>query len=136
MTNENLSTGQAIDFVINIAKVGNIPLVATANTVKVFLEKGFQPAAWMPSVDIANRLRDPLWEGLDGAGQYDLLLIVGLPYYMEWLILSGLKHFALNLTTISLDRFYHPHATWSFPNTSLEGWEEKLKIIVNGLGEK
>lgn len=131
---ESFANGKPIDYAIKIAKTGNIPVVATAHTVKEFLERGFQPSAWMPAVDIANRLKDPSWNGLDGKGTYDLLLIVGLPYYMEWLILSGLKHFAPHVTSISLDRFYQPHATWSFPNTPLERWEENLMVIVNNLG--
>ena len=88
----------------------------------------------MPAVDIANRLSDSEWKGLDGKGQYDLALFVGLPYYMEWLILSGLKHFSPNLKTISLDLHYQPHASWSFPNLSVEEYEKSLEVIVKELG--
>jgi acetyl-CoA decarbonylase/synthase complex subunit epsilon len=126
--------GEPMDHVIQISKAGNIPVVATANSGKAFLEKGYEPASLMGAMDIANRLKDELWTGLDGRGPYDTLLILGLPYYMEWLILSGLKHFARNLTTLSLDRYYQPHATWSFPNTSARAWEENLRVIVKGLG--
>jgi len=118
-----------IDYLIKIAKMADIPTVATAHVVKEFIERGFHPEAWMPIVDIANRLRDPEWRGLDGKGQYDLALFVGIQYYMEWVILSGLKHFSSNLKTISLDRYYQPHASWSFPNISLDEWKENLKII-------
>jgi len=118
-----------IDYLIRLAETADIPVVATAHIVKEFINRGFQPEAWMPIVDIANRLRDPEWKGLDGEGQYDLALFAGIPYYMEWLILSGLKHFSSNLKTISLDRFYQPHALWSFPNIPLKEWKENLKII-------
>ncbi len=131
-----LASGRPIDYVIQLAQAGHIPVVATANAVKDFIDRGFKPAAFMGSVDIANRLKDETWNGLDGKGQYDTLLILGLPYYMEWLILSGLKHFAPELTILSLDRYYQPHATWSFPNTSPQGWEENLRVIVKGLGGK
>jgi len=77
---------------------------------------------------------DPEWKGLDGGGQYDLALFVGMPYYMEWVVLSGIKHFAQNLKTITLDRFYHPHASWSFPNLPLKSWMENLKVIMEKLG--
>jgi acetyl-CoA decarbonylase/synthase complex subunit epsilon len=128
---------KGIDVVITLAKAAEIPVVATAHIVGEFIKRGFHPAAWMPAVDIGNRLVDSKWSGLDGGGQYDLALFVGIPYYMEWVILSGLKHFAFtHLTTISLDRFYHPHATWSFPNTSLEKWEENLTVIVEKLGDE
>lgn len=131
---ESPKSAGPMDYVIQISKAGNIPVVATANSGKAFLEKGYEPASLMGAMDIANRLRDESWAGLDGRGPYDALLILGLPYYMEWLILSGLKHFAQRLTTLSLDRYYQPHATWSFPNVSTEVWEENLKAIVKGLG--
>jgi acetyl-CoA decarbonylase/synthase complex subunit epsilon len=128
----------AIGIVIDLAKAAEIPLLATAHIVGAFLKRGFHPTACMAAVDIGNRLTDPDWDGVMGEGQHDLALFLCLPYYMQWLILSGLKHYAYkHLTTISLDRFYQPHATWSFPNTSLDKWEENLKmIIVQVEGEK
>jgi acetyl-CoA decarbonylase/synthase complex subunit epsilon len=137
---EDLGSEKPIDYMIRIAKAGRIPVVATAHTVREFIKRDFQPDAWMPAVDIANRLRDPTWEGLDGNGQYDLAFFTGIPYYMEWLILSGLKqmkpeeNFSSSLKTVSLDRFYQPHATWSFPNISPERWQKNLNIIVTKLG--
>lgn len=125
-----------MDYLAKLSKAGKMPLVATANTVKEFLQRRFKSAISMSAMDIANRLQDSSWSGLDGKGQYDLLLILGLPYYMEWLILSALKNFALKTKTISLDRYYHPNATWSFSNMSSKDWHESLKIIVNGLEAK
>ncbi len=125
---------KSIDSLIEIADNSDTPVVATAHTVDQFLKRGFQPASWMPAVDIGNRLVDPDWKGLKGEGQHDLILIAGIPYYMEWLILSGLKHFAPQLKSISLDRFYQPHATWSFPNISIEEWRKSLKTIAEKLG--
>lgn len=122
-----------IDYMIRLAKTSNIPVVATAHIVKEFVGRGFQPAAWMPVMDISNRLRDSGWKGLDGQGPYDLALFVGIPYYMEWLILSGLKSFSSGLKTVSLDRFYQPHASWSFPNISLEEWKKSLDTIEKKL---
>ena len=131
--NSDKST-ETINYVIQMAKAGNIPLVATANIGKAFMERGYEPTSLMGAMDIANRLKDESWTGLDGRGPYDTLIILGLPYYMEWLILSGLKHFARKLTTLNLDRYYQPHATWSFPNISEEIWWENLKMITKGLG--
>ena len=130
------TSSDSIDCIIALAKAGNITLVATAHVVKDFLQRGYHPSASMPAVDIANRLRDPSWRGLDDKGPYDLLLILGIPYYMEWLILSGLKHFAQDLIIISLDRFYQPHATWSFPNISFEKWQENFNVIIDKLRGK
>ncbi len=123
-----------IDYAIQMSKTAGIPVVATAHIVNEFIRRGFHPAAWMPAMDIGNRLRDPSWKGLDNKGPYDLALFMGLPYYMEFVILSGLKHFSENLKTISLNRYYNPHATWSFPNISVKDWNESLEIIVSKLG--
>ncbi len=132
VTGESASK-EPVDYIIALAKAGKIPVIATPSTLKAFTQRRFSPAAWMPAVDIGNRLKDASWSGIDGKGPYDLLLILGLPYYMEWLLLSGLKHFALGLKLISVDRYYQPHATWSFPNLSLEAWEENLKLITEKL---
>jgi len=128
-----LGNEKLIDFMIRLSKAANIPVVATAHTAGELLKRGFKPASFMPAVDIGNRLKDSEWNGLDGNGSYDLALIVGLQYYMEWLILSGLKHFAQNLKTITLDRVYQPHASWSFPTLSLKEWTENLNVIIEKL---
>jgi acetyl-CoA decarbonylase/synthase complex subunit epsilon len=125
-----------IDFAIRLSKTAGIPVVATAHLITEFLKKGFQPAAWMSAMDIGNRLQDPEWKGLDGTGPYDLALFMGLPYYMEFVILSSLKHFSTKLKTISLDRFYNPHATWSLPNLSVKDWNQSFEVILNKLGGK
>jgi len=133
-TEIELEDKRLIDYMIELAKNANIPVVATAHTISEFLKRGYQPASWMPAVDIGNRLTDSQWSGLDGKGPYDLALFVGLPYYMEWTILSGLKHFAPNLKTITLDNVYQPNASWSFPNISLKDWMENLKLIIEKVG--
>jgi acetyl-CoA decarbonylase/synthase complex subunit epsilon len=125
-----------IDYAIRMSKTVGIPLVATAHMTTEFIKRDFQPSGWMPAMDIGNRLQDPEWKGLDGKEPYDLALFMGLPYYMEFVILAGLKHFSTNLKTISLDRFYNPHATWSFPNLTVKDWNEGFEIIISKLGEK
>jgi acetyl-CoA decarbonylase/synthase complex subunit epsilon len=60
-------------------------------------------------------------------------MFMGITYYMEWLIFSALKHYGNGLKTISLDRYYHPHASWSFPNSSAETWSQNLEMIISKL---
>ena len=124
---------EAINLTIDMANAANIPIVATAHTVKDLAERGTSPAACISLVDFVNRLQDPDWKGLDGAGSYDLALFAGIPYVMGWLILSSLKHFSSDLTTASLDRFHQPNATCSFPNLTVEKWIGSLRLIVNAL---
>jgi len=123
-----------LDYAISISETGNIPLVATAHIVGNFIKKGFQPVATLSAVDISNRLIDPEWKGFDGNGQYDLAIYMGMTYYFENILFSSLKHFSPNLRTISLDRYYHPHASWSFPNLPEKDWVQNLEVIVNKLG--
>jgi len=124
-----------IDYAIRMSKAAGIPVVATAHTVSEFVKRGFKSSAWMSAMDIGNRLQDPSWKGLDGNGSYDLALFIGLPYYMEFVILSGLKHFS-SLKTISLDRYYNPNATWSFPNLTVKDWSESFEIMLSKLEGK
>jgi acetyl-CoA decarbonylase/synthase complex subunit epsilon len=125
-----------IDYMIELAEKANVPIVATAHIVGEFVKRGHKPAGWMPAVDIGNRLADQDWCGLDGKGSYDLALFVGLPYYMEWTILSGLKNFAADLKTIALDNNYQPNANWSFSNTDVKSWAEFLMVIIEKIGGK
>jgi anaerobic carbon-monoxide dehydrogenase, CODH/ACS complex subunit epsilon len=124
-----------IDCLIELAKKGKIPVVVTASTNKEFLNRQFAPSAIMPAVDISNRLTDPSWKGLDGKEPYDLAIFVGLPYAMESTILSGLKHFAPTVKTMTLDCVYQPNASWSFPNSTIKDWAANLKGIVANLGD-
>ena len=131
----DLGEEKLIDYIIRLAKTAKIPVVATAHIVGEFVKRGYSHAAEMPAVDVTNRLQDVEWKGFDGKGQYDLALFTGLPYYMMWTILSSIKHFS-NLKTITLDRFYQPHATWSFPNLSKKDWNENLNTLLNKIGGK
>jgi acetyl-CoA decarbonylase/synthase complex subunit epsilon len=124
----------AIDFIIDLAKASKIPVVATAHMVGEFVKRGYQPAAFMNAMDIGQRVVDPTWMGLDGKGHPDLVIMVGMPYYFQALILSGLKHFAPTLKTMTLDNMYHVHASWSFPNASFEVWANNLKVITSSFG--
>jgi acetyl-CoA decarbonylase/synthase complex subunit epsilon len=132
-TNKQFGEETEIDYLVRLANITKIKVVATAHVVKDFLKIGFQPAAWMPLVDIANRLQDQNWKGLDNKGKHDLALFIGLPYYMEWIILSSLKNFSSTIKTISLDRFYQPNASWSFPNISYNDWKNNLKAVEEKL---
>ena len=122
---------QLIDFLIDFAKASKVPVLATAHMVGEFLKRGYEPAGFMSAMDIGNRLVDYEWKGLDGKGHPDLALFVGIPFYMEGLILTGLMHFAPDLKTMTLDNMYHPHASWSFPNATLEEWASNLKVMTS-----
>ncbi|WP_455369458.1 CO dehydrogenase/acetyl-CoA synthase complex subunit epsilon [[Eubacterium] cellulosolvens] len=131
----NLGNRKFIDYLIDLARVRRIPVVATAHTIKELTNRGFQNASSMPLMDIANRLRDTEWKGLDGTGAYDIVLFAGFPYYMVWLVFSGLKHMSSQLKTISLDGQYQPNASWSIQNVSPLELEKFFEKLLENIGE-
>ena len=131
----DLGNRKFIDYLIDLARGRTIPVVATAHAIKELTNRGFQNASSMPFMDIANRLRDTEWRGLDGTGNYDLVLFAGFPYYMAWLVFSGLKHMSSQLKTISLDGQYQPNASWSIQNVSPLELEEFFVDLLKKMGE-
>jgi acetyl-CoA decarbonylase/synthase complex subunit epsilon len=130
-TERSLEGKLLIDYLIDFARASNVQVVATAHMVAEFLKRGYEPADFMSAMDIGNRLVDSTWQGIDGKGHPDLAMFVALPYYMESLILSGLKHFAPDLRTMTLDNMFHAHASWSFPNASPKVWAENLTVMTS-----
>jgi acetyl-CoA decarbonylase/synthase complex subunit epsilon len=108
-------------------------MLTTSHNTKDVIKNSIHTPPWMSLVDFTSRLQDQNWMGLDNLGNYDLVLFVGIPYPLGWLIFSSLKHFSSDLTTISLDRFYQPNVTCSFSNLKVTRWIESLKLIANAL---
>ncbi|MBS7640755.1 MAG: CO dehydrogenase/acetyl-CoA synthase complex subunit epsilon [Candidatus Bathyarchaeia archaeon] len=125
-----LSGGDLVDYAIRIAEAAGMPIVSSPSVLGEFLNRGFRRVLSMPVVDIANRLTDADWKGVENKGQHDLAIFMGFKYHVCWLILSGLKHYSQNLKTVSLEMRYQPHALWSFPNISEEEWEKNLNEII------
>lgn len=128
--------GDLVDTAMRLAAVENITVAATGHLISEFKGRGAAEVYSMPLMNLGDRLRDPGWEGFDGEGPYDVALFVGFPYYMEWLVLSGLKSFAPDLRTISLEKTYQPNASWAFGNTTQDEWEEVIEKIVSILEGK
>jgi acetyl-CoA decarbonylase/synthase complex subunit epsilon len=128
-------SGDMVDYFIKLAKKAKIPIVATAQTIKAFREKGFTEAVSLGAMEVINLLTDPEWKGAHNKGPHDLVLTFGYPYYYEWLMLAGLINFARQIKTVTLGRYFQPHASWSFPNLKEKNWYEaldKLLTIVGG----
>ncbi len=135
ITTEGPGGGTMVDYFIKLAQKTKVPIVATAQTIKAFLDKGFTEAVSINAMDIIYLLTDPKWKGAHNKGPHDLVLTFGYPYYYEWLMLAGLVNFATQIKTITLGRYFQPHASWSFPNLKVKNWHEaldKLLTIVGG----
>jgi acetyl-CoA decarbonylase/synthase complex subunit epsilon len=132
LAEDNSVSPYLVEFALKIGKTG-IPVVATAHTEKVFRDHGFTSVASMGILEIIERLSDPSWKGLDGKGNYDLAIFLGFPYFLASQALSALKHFAPHIKTVSTDQWYHPSATWSFPNLMKKDWLKNLEKLANFL---
>jgi acetyl-CoA decarbonylase/synthase complex subunit epsilon len=130
----DISGKKLVDYLLDLARVHQIPVIATGHVNRALRERGYTCAVILPAVEAGQRIADPLWSGPDGKGSCDLAIIAGLPYPMEWTLLSGLKHAAPHAKTITLDNTYQPNATWSFANISLKDWQENLEAIAADTG--
>ncbi len=59
----------------------------------------------------------------------DLVIFAGITYYYLAQCITHLKHFS-NITTLTIDRYYHPNAHYSFPNMEVIEHEEALKRLI------
>lgn len=128
--------GDLIDTAIRLSATGKFSVVATAHLIGEFLKRNAEGVHSMQMMNLGDRLRDPDWTGLDGEGAYDLVVFTGTIYYIEWLVESGLKNFASDLRTISLNRHYQPNAHWALGTMPEGQWREFLDKIVTTLEEE
>ena len=124
-----------LDYVIRLAQTRDIPIVATAQTIKAFLEAGLTETAWSSAMEVVHRIIDPEWKGIDGKGPHDLVFMTGLPHEMTSLLLNALKHFT-RIKTICVDRFYFPNASLAFPNLREKRWFQELNVLIDALAIK
>jgi len=119
-----------LDRVIALQKAG-VEIVATGHSVKFLLEKG-SDAYVIGVVEATNMLTDPNWKGIDGKGQPDLLMVMGVHLDLTNQTFSTLKNFT-DLESMCIDRYYMPNATYSFPNITDDIHLEYLDDIIGKL---
>jgi len=126
-----------IDYAVEIAKTLDIPICATAHTKKKLLEMGVEPASSYDIIEILNHLKDPEWKGVKKEGNHDLVMFLGFRTDLGEQGLSTLKHFAPHLKTMTLCKYYYPHASYSLPNFRKDDqWKEFLETLIKNLKEK
>ncbi len=84
---------------------------------------------------LASYLCDPNWKGLDGKGNYDLVVFFGITYYYASQAISALKNFS-QTKVISIDRYYHPNADMSFGNLKDDVFIAALDEVIKELPKK
>jgi len=119
-----------IDLLVELAKKG-IPVVATTQVAKIFIENGVKPVAIMSVSNTVQRICDENWKGFDGKGHYDWIIIAAMRYYLQSQAHSAMKHFAYKWSkSVSLDRYYQPNASFSLANFKVDEWKNAINEIV------
>jgi len=124
-----------IEYALEIAKAANIPICATDIVEGKMVELGTKSDSVYDAVEIVNHLKDPDWQGVKKEGNHDLVIFFGIRSDLEEQCLSVLKHFAFNhLKTMTLDKYYFPHANYSLPNFRKdEQWKAFLENLIDNL---
>ncbi len=112
---------------IAMGKAG-IQIAAVGNAYKSLGDKGLD-VYYANMHALASYLCDPEWQGLDGKGNYDLVVFFGITYYYASQAISALKNFS-NIKVISLDKYYHPNADMSFGNLKKDVFMEALDMVI------
>jgi len=124
-----------LEYCLEVAKVTNIPICATAHSKKKMLELGTTPDSVYDIIEIINHLKDPDWRGVRKEGNHDLVIFSGIRCDLAERGLSTLKHFAPHLKTMALCRFSHPNADYAQPILSDEKWKVYFDDLVANLKE-
>ena len=125
------------EYAAEIAKALDIPVCATGHTQKKLLELGVEPASSYDIIEILNHLKDPEWQGVKKEGNHDLVMFLGIRTDLGEQGLSALKHFASHLKTMTLCKYYYPHASYSLPNFRKDAqWKEFLDNFITNMKKK
>ena len=123
-----------LEYALDLAKAGNVPICATAQTKGKIAELGVKPESVYDTVEIINVLKDPDWKGVKKEGNHDLVMFCGIRSDLGEQGLSVLKHFAPHLKTMTLCKHYFPHANYSLPNFKKdEQWLSFLESLIDNL---
>lgn len=123
-----------LEYALEIARAKNIPICATATIKSKMVELGTIPDSTYDAVEIVNALKDPDWKGVRKEGNHDLVMFLGIRTDLGEQSLSVLKHFAPHLKTMTLCKYYYPHADFSLPNMRKdEQWKNFLEGMIENL---
>ena len=132
---ESLPDGKLLmEYALDIARAGSVPICATAQTKGKIVELGMQPDCVYDVVEIVNALKYADWQGVKKEGNHDLVMFLGIRSDLGNQGLSTLKHFAPHLKTMTLCKHYFPHANYSLPNFKKDAkWQEFLEGLIDNL---
>ncbi len=121
--------GAPLETALRLAKALKMPIVATAHTCKFLEERDFKDYVEMGIVEITNAATDEEWEGIEGYGRPDLVIVLGAHLDLMNATFQSLKNFS-DIETLSISRYFMVNADCSFPNLDDETWLQCLDELV------
>lgn len=128
-TGINVLEGQVFDRILKFREKG-IPVIATGDSSKYFVEKGIADMPIAGVVEVTNYLTDPEWPGFDGSGLPDLAMVVGVHLDLTNQTFQTLKNYT-DIKSMSISRYNMANATYSFPNLDNDLWLEFLDELLD-----
>lgn len=122
---EELIGEKIIEKFIEIAEIvdGDI-IVSDSKTVRRLDALGYKRCKILFPLEI---IQSVLYDN----SKYKLVVLTGFRYSYAWLLLNHLKHYRPNLTTLSLDPYAQPNATWTMPSLPLQIWFKNLVQLTD-----
>lgn len=117
--------GMPLERALRLAEALNMPIVATAHSGKFLAERGFENYVEMGVVEITNVATDEEWQGIEGYGRPDLVIVLGVHLDLMNATFQSLKNFS-DIQTLCISRYFMVNATYSFPNLDDELWLQCL----------
>jgi len=122
---------ELLERAVKISQKANIPIAATGSSMPGFVDKDAD-AKYINLHQLGFYLMDSNWPGLDGNGNYDMIIVLGhIKYYINQ-VLSGTKNFS-TIKAIAIDRNYIQNATMSFGNLSKADHYAALDELIDAL---
>lgn len=126
-----LGDEKLLNYALEINSKG-IPIIATGASSKPLIENGVELESKVFTLHhVTQYMLDKEWNGFSGK-PYDRVLYLGIEPYLLSRMLSAMKHFS-DITTLSIDRTYQPHASFTFPNLEEEEHYKMLEELISEL---
>gem|GEM_PF-192754 len=121
-----------IDWAVDIAKAGNLPVCATADTAGPLIERGLKPDLSCGILEITGiYLVDPEWKGVNGKGQHDFVLFNGIPCFFAERALTTLLRYAPWLKTHTVCPRMHHNADYTWPKQNKAGYTRYKQELID-----
>ncbi len=121
----------AVDWCVEIAKAGDLPVCATGDTAGPLTERGLKPNLSCGILEISGiYLTDPNWKGVNGKGQHDWVLFHGIPCYFAERALTTLLRYAPWLKTYTICHRFHHNADFTWHRQNKAGFERYVEWTI------